>query len=123
MKNIIKKVMTTCNVLCEQTYATAADISGIEYVPCEYKENDTPPESGWKPFKSGNRISGWDKHYWFRMKFKTPDCPVGKYLVLSSSTGFEGERNTLNPQSMVFLNGKLTFVHKGILRSLMSALS
>ena len=108
MKKILKKVITTCNVLKEQFYTTAADITGIEYAECGYKKNNTPPENGWKPFINGSRISGWDKHYWFKMKFKTPICPEGKQLVLSSSTGFEGQRNTLNPQSMVFLNGKLT---------------
>jgi alpha-mannosidase len=78
----------------------------LEFVSCGYKTSNTPPESGWQPFEKGQRISGRDDHFWFRSFFRTPPKQEGKSLRLSVRTGREGQWDALNPQGLVFLNGK-----------------
>lgn len=108
MNKLLKKVKFTCDVLRSQLFTFAGDIKDIQYVESGYKENDTPPTEGWKDYVSGTRLYGDDKHYWLKMNFRTPVSTAHQHVVLTSSTGFEGERDTINPQCMVFVNGKLT---------------
>ncbi len=107
MKQFLKKLIVTCNMLEKYAYSHAGDIGKIMYTECGYKENDLPPQKGWREFEPGMRLYGKDRHYWLRLNFKTPLCRPEQRIVLKSATGFEGERDTLNPQSMVYIGGKL----------------
>lgn len=107
MNSVEKKIQRTVNELRARSICFAGDISDISIVECGYKENDNPPESGWQEFKKGQRIQGYDKHFWFRLRFKTPFAANGRSVVLSTASGYEGERDTINPQGMVFINGKI----------------
>ncbi len=104
---MIKKVRMTCNMLSEQSVTSIGSIKDIKYTECGYKTNDIPPDENWLPYTSGTRISGSDKHYWFKLKFTTPVANEHQTVILKATTGFEGERDTINPQSMVFVNGVL----------------
>ena len=107
MKTSEKKIAVVSNTLKKHAVAFLDDINEIQYTECGYKENDVPPENGWKPYKKGQRISGSDKHFWFKLKFHVPKMSGGKYAVLSTSSGYEGQRDTINPQGMVFIDGKI----------------
>ena len=108
MKKLFKKILVTCDMLRSYSCTSAGSLITAEYIECGYKKDNTPPKDGWKPFPEGSRVSGRDKHYWFRLNFKTPSVTKNQYIALTTSTGYEGERDTINPQSMVFINGELT---------------
>lgn len=102
-----KKIQRTINELKALSVSNAGSIDDIVITECGYKTDDNPPESGWQPFKSGDRIQGYDKHFWFRLRFKTPSVKDGQRVVLNTASGFEWDRDTTNPQGMVFINGKI----------------
>lgn len=104
---LINKIRKTCEVLKDYSYEKICDVDNIEYTETGYKENDLPPNDGWKPYPKGSRLYGNDRHYWLKMSFKTPSAPQNRNIILRSSTGYEGERDTINPQCMIFVNGEL----------------
>lgn len=105
---IFEKVSTLVTRLRELTDTPAGEISGITYVPCDYKSSNTPPSDGWTAFTPGTRVSGQDSHFWFRFSLHTPAALPGKDLYLSVTTGREGQWDALNPQGLVYLNGRMT---------------
>ena len=107
MKVAEKKIQSTVNELRGKSLCFLSDISDIAYTECGYKTDDTPPSDGWVPFEKGQRISGSNKHFWFRLRFRTPSVSAGRHAVLCTASGYEGERDTINPQGMVFINGKI----------------
>ncbi len=107
MKIAEKKVRKTIDVLKSHSIGYLGKIENILYTECGYKENDIPPAEGWKQYASGQRLSGSDKHFWFKLTFHIPKMDEGKYAVLSTSSGYEGQRDTINPQGMVFIDGKI----------------
>lgn len=107
MKPEKKKIQRTINELRARAICFAGDIEDIVFVECGYKKDDIPPETGWCRFEKGQRIQGSDKHFWFRLRFKTPSAAPNRYVVLSTASGYEGQRDTINPQGMVFINGKI----------------
>lgn len=107
MNQLLNKISVTCNVLHAQYITRAGNIDDIQYVESGYKANDNPPTQGWKTYTEGMRFSGNDKHYWLKLKFQTPCVTKHQYVALTTSTGYERERDTINPQCMVFIDGKI----------------
>ena len=107
MNKLLKKILVTCNMLRSQYVTYAGNINDIKYVESGYKTNDNPPVDGWEPYEEGMRLSGNDRHYWLKLKFQTPAVTKHQYVALATSTGYEGERDTINPQCMVFVDGKI----------------
>ena len=70
MKLAEKKIQSTLNELRGKALCFLSDITDIVYTECGYKTDDTPPSDGWVPFEKGRRISGSDKHFWFRLRFR-----------------------------------------------------
>jgi len=60
----------------------------------------------WKTFKITDRWGGIDKNYWFRCYFTFPKNFDNKYFAVYLFTGAEGW-DAINPQFMLYLNGKL----------------
>ena len=88
-------------------FKTAGSVGKVEYVKCDYKKNDSPPTEGWQPLPPDTFLWGKDQHYWLKMNFKTPKALKNRHIIFTTSTGFAGESNTLNPQGMAFINGEL----------------
>ncbi len=104
---MIKRVITTCNVLKKYMYKNIDINLNTQVVECGYSEDFLPPVEDWRDYPIGSRIQGEDSHYWFKLSFKTPAANKHQQLALMSYTGHEGERDTINPQGMVYVNGKL----------------
>ncbi len=104
---MIDKVIATCEVLKNQSIIDMGLIKDITYKECEYKINDIPPADGWLPFPENNVVKGREKHYWIKVNVSTPAVSEKQRVVLKTSTGFEKERDTINPQGMVFIDGKI----------------
>jgi len=96
---------------CEQLWLTAhkklSPITNMEYVPCSYKTDNTPPSDGWQSFPAGMRIRGKDTHYWFRCHVHTPPAKAHTTYYVKYITGFEGQRDATNPQGLVYVNGEI----------------
>ena len=108
MNFIFERVKTICNVLQELMQTTVEEMDGFIYAPGKYKEtSNQPPKDGWQPFQKGGRLSGVDKHFWFRKAFTTPQAPQGKQLYFNLTTGREGGWDAKNPQCIVYLDGKM----------------
>lgn len=101
------KIQMTIDTLKQQSVVFLEDISDIEYQETDYKIGDIPPMDNWLPFPADCRIKGIEKHYWIKLNFTTPIAPENHRVIFKTSTGYEGERDTINPQSMVFVNGKI----------------
>lgn len=109
---IDKKIEAVCRELQKYISDTIIEVSDILYTPCEYKEiykDENIPDSAllWSTFEKDMRIGGIDKHYWFKFKVKTPDCDRRTECVLSVITGKNDDWDALNPQGLVYLNGKV----------------
>ncbi len=107
MSFIKEKIKITCDNLAAAANKKLCDLSGIEYVMCGYKTDNTPPEEGWIPLDSKDRIYGKDGHCWFRASFKSPKTEKGESVYLKCTTGKEGQWDATNPQGLVYLNGQM----------------
>ena len=108
MRNVMDQIQKTVEKLNEFCYLHVCTLDGVEYQPCGYKQGNDLPTDGWQPFPRGTRIQGNDGHFWFRVKFTSPEAREQSRILLKLSTGFDNHGNTLNPQSMVYVNGKFT---------------
>ena len=108
MSFIFEKVNTLTKRLGSLREQPAGGVGTVEYVPCGYKTSNDAPAEGWQIFEPGQRISGKDTHFWFRMAFRTPEAEEGHTLYLRVITGREGNWDATNPQGLVFLNGRMT---------------
>lgn len=107
MDFIKDKIEVLTDKLKQLSRQSVGSVGVIEYVPCEYKQGNTPPETGWTPFEKGMRVFGKDRHYWFRASFSTPSAQPGKRLCLQIYTGYDDCWDAMNPQGIVYLNGKM----------------
>ena len=107
MEFIKDKIRVTCEQLKKYIYEDLGAVEGLEFVESAYKDGNTPPESGWKPFSSEkDRLGGRDQHWWMRAKLKAPVVGDGKQIVLELLTDKIGW-NALNPQMIVYLDGRM----------------
>jgi len=103
MPMIREKLVKTCQLLSGYTDQTLETLQGLEAVECGYKVGHTPPAEGWQPL---GLIYGAHKHIWIRGSFTTPEAREETGYLLKFDTGIEG-REMLNPQGMLYLNGKM----------------
>ncbi|HOP10750.1 MAG TPA: alpha-mannosidase [Oscillospiraceae bacterium] len=107
MDFIKDKIRVTCEQLKKYAYEDLGTVENLEFVESEYKDGNTPPESGWKPFSPENdRLGGREKHWWMRTKLHVPEVGEGKQIaleLLTSSSGWDA----LNPQMIVYLDGHM----------------
>jgi len=108
LKNVFEQIQTTVDRLGGHAHIGICEIDGVEYQPCGYKEDNSLPTEGFVPYPKGTQIAGHDGHFWFRLRFTSPKAREQSRLLLVVSTGFDNHGNTLNPQSMVYVNGKFT---------------
>ena len=106
MNFIKEKIKITCENLFGFANTELYALEGVEYVMCDYKTDNSPPENGWLPFGLKDRVYGKDGHCWFRAKFKTPKLDKNESVYLKCTTGKEGQWDATNPQGLVYLNGK-----------------
>lgn len=104
--HIQEKIEVICGKLNEQRVRKLFDIENAEFTKAPgYKTDNTFPTEGWEKFENGQSLSGRDAHYWIRAAFQTPAVADNKYLVLSTTTGFEGKWDATTPQGLLYLNG------------------
>lgn len=70
-------------------------------------ENRPTNNDSWNDFKTGELWGGYDKHSWFRTTVKIPERFEGKDVIFRITTGREGQWDALNPQFLLYIDGKL----------------
>ena len=111
MQFIEQKVQSTCQkmkALCVHEIQAFKD--GVTYVKSGYKQSNLPPEEGRVPY-CGESLEK-DSHYWFRVAFHTPPFPdcgpkADAQYLFRFYTGRNGAWDALNPQALVYLNGRM----------------
>lgn len=61
----------------------------------------------WTVFNPDDRWGGKDKRSWFRIEVVIPQAFEGRPVVLEIKTGREGEWDAINPQFLIYLDGKI----------------
>jgi alpha-mannosidase len=64
-------------------------------------------DSGWREYRDGELWGGYDKHQWFRTSITIPERFAGKNVIFRTTTGREGEWDALNPQFLLYIDGRL----------------
>lgn len=64
-------------------------------------------EQGWTIFYPNERWGEKDQRYWFRTEVIIPSAFDGKTVAFELRTGREGEWDAINPQFLIYLNGKV----------------
>lgn len=84
------------------------EIRGFKFIESGYDCHELPTsKENWSDFKYGDRWGGRDKHFWFKTTVAIPQNFEGKEIVFEVKTGREGQWDALNPQFIVYVNGKL----------------
>lgn len=99
-----KRFIKLCKDLEKQAWQTYGMLTGLEYTPCGYKQDNTPPTEGWKPLE---RLVGKDQHFWVRTKFTTPAAKESCRVLLKLYTDIKRGWDAANPQGILYLNGKM----------------
>lgn len=87
---------------------TVTPIKDIDYLPCEYKKGDTLPEADAGFYRlTGDLPGGKDKHGYLRFHVTADDADPHKKPYLQIKTSGVGTWDALNPQFMLYINGKL----------------
>ena len=63
--------------------------------------------TSWHNYSPDERWGGKDRHFWFRTNVEIPASFNGETVIYSVRTGKEGEWDALNPQFIIYVNGKL----------------
>lgn len=108
-KFINDKVRVTCDNLKALCDETAIEVPELLYRESGYKKSGEYPTvtADWKRLKRGERLSGKDLHFWLYAEVETPDAADGEELSLELVTGRDGDWDGLNPQGLLYLDGKI----------------
>ena len=109
-KFIIDKIRKTCDNLRALSEKNVCHIQEMKIISADYKNQDEIQDFSnvTEVFRKGDRLSGKDKHFWLEFEVTTPKKEKDCEFLLEFTTGHEGEWDGLNPQGIVYLNGKLT---------------
>ena len=102
-----EKIRLTWQRLNQFANTKLYDLEDVEFVKCDYKTDNSFPQSGWMPFSKGTIMTGRDAHYWLRASFKTPPKKENTSYYIKCTTGFEGQWDATNPQGLIYLNGEM----------------
>lgn len=101
----IKRILSELN---NYIHVNKQDIKSYKYRACVYGEYELLNEdsTNWEVFNTSDRWGGRDKHFWFKTNIEIPSEFDGKTVTYNISTGREGQWDALNPQFLIFANGK-----------------
>lgn len=100
----LERIERIAKDLSEAMYSDKASIT--TYKSCDGKDKPTD-ESQWGIYETGSLWGGYDKHRWFKVNVIIPDRFKDKRVIFKITTGHEGEWDALNPQFLIYVNGKI----------------
>lgn len=98
-----------CDELKEYTRRDHREVESFKFKEGKFKDGyqQNLDVSSWEIFDAKERWGGKDKHFWFRTELSIPETYAGKTVVFEVKTGREKEWDALNPQFLIYVNGKL----------------
>lgn len=98
-----------CDELKEYTHRDYQEVKSFTFKEGDFKDGyqQNLDVSSWQIFDAKERWGGRDKHFWFRTELSIPETYAGKTVVFEVKTGREKEWDALNPQFLIYVNGKL----------------
>ena len=108
-KFIRDKVRVTCENLAGLCDGVISEIPELLYIETPYKSGHVypQPDDSWRKLTRSERLSGKDAHFWLCADVKTPAAKDGYEFAMELMTGKDGNGHALNPQGLVYLNGKI----------------
>ncbi len=105
---LVDKIRMTIGELALRSGKCLETISELSYFESGYKKIGEYPDLSMftQTLKRGERIFGKDKHFWFHTEIDTPSVKEGEELVIELITGKKDGGDALNPQGLLYLNGK-----------------
>ena len=105
----IERIQRILTELKEHIYTKRKDITEIKIKHCDYGAYEMLNEdcSGWDDYDIEGRWGGKDQHCWFRTRCVLPEEYKGCKVVFEVKTGMEDDWDALNPQFLIYLNGKV----------------
>ena len=96
------------NCISDQEFS----IEVFKYAECDYMPECNRKDIAdnlllWHDFEKGMRFGGVDKHFWVKFSLKTPKRKDNSECVLTVHTSHSDNWDALNPQGLVYLNGKI----------------
>lgn len=104
-----KRIKATTNMLETLIVCENYLVDNFLKIETDYKGNARPPmpKESWTNLHSGDFIGGNDAHFWIYKRLKTPkQTRENTKLYFELKTGREGQWDAVNPQCLVFLDGK-----------------
>lgn len=109
MNFTLKHLEVTMGIVKERTAKLKKEINDIFYAESGYMSPPALPENiEWMPFDQSKTISGKDKHFWLKFSVSVPETLSDWQARIDISTGHREGWDVLNPQMLVFINGKAT---------------
>lgn len=107
MKYILERVQKICDELKKYVYSQGIPITNYKIHDGNFlgMEEINKVKEGWNDFKTGDLWGGRDKHSWFKTKVEVPKEFDGKTIALNFYT-FEEGWDAVNPQFIIYINGK-----------------
>jgi len=108
-KFILDKIRLTAHNLALRCGKCLNAIPELPYFETDYKKTEDYPDLSMftKVLKREERVCGTDKHFWFHTEIDTPSIKEGEEVVLEILSGKNGDWDSLNPQGLLYLNGKV----------------
>ncbi|HEY5560321.1 MAG TPA: alpha-mannosidase [Clostridiaceae bacterium] len=90
--------------LKQYTYSKEISLDNLQFI--EASNNILSEIETFNTFKKGDRWGGLNKHYWFKKDIVIPENYMNEVAVLKVTTGNEGEWDAVNPQFLLYIDGK-----------------
>lgn len=115
MNYLRERIFQELNWLADRIVTERQPVEGIQYVPCDYKENGhVAPAEGWRPQHSreelketvpagGTKTGYGEYHAWFKADLAIPQSMKGRDVELCIRSGHRG----YHPQYIAYLDGKI----------------
>lgn len=108
MRFIPERIKRLLEEMSKYIYPQSFEIRDFKFIESDYDCHELPDlKEKWLDFNGADRWGGCDKHFWFKTLVTIPQNFAGKEIVLIVKSGRDGEGDALNPQFIVYVNGKL----------------
>lgn len=103
----LKHLEVITGIVKERIAKLRKELDNISYAESGYATLPVLPENmPWIPFEQNKSISGKDKHFWLKFSVTVPAAMPEWQARIDISTGHREGWDVLNPQMLVFINGK-----------------
>ncbi len=108
MQFISQKINENLKLLLKQTIVDSQKFEDVEFVKTGYKTDNSFPKESWEKYNTDIHFKEADEHYYFHVKFHSWATTENQSVYFRVKTGVEDLRSHLNPQGLIYINGRIT---------------